>query len=128
MTIEASLCRMPQLMAYCCSACSLVSQRTKASGPSSLKSHASFGRADCYTSATCFYRPTRAMLKGMFGTKRSTASTEFDLREGVTVRHHTREWIETLTKDFELLELKEIPVHTMNGNSAEAFQWFGRKA
>jgi len=52
----------------------------------------------------------------------------FDLREGVTVRHHTREWIETLTKDFELLELEEIPVHTMNGNSAKAFQWFGRKA
>ena len=51
----------------------------------------------------------------------------FDLREGVTVRHHTREWIETLTKDFEQLELEEISVHTMNGNSAEAFQWFGRK-
>jgi len=51
----------------------------------------------------------------------------FDLREGVTVRHHTREWIEMLTKDFELLQLEEIPVHTMNGNSAEAFQWFGRK-
>ena len=51
----------------------------------------------------------------------------FDLNEGVTVRHHTREWIETLTKDFELLELEEISVHTMNGHSANAFQWFGRK-
>jgi len=51
----------------------------------------------------------------------------FDLREGVIVRHHTRGWIETLTKDFESLELEEISVHTMNGHSAKAFQWFGRK-
>ena len=52
----------------------------------------------------------------------------FDLREGVTVRHHDRAWIETLTKDFEVLHLEEIPVSTMNGNPATAFQWFGRKA
>jgi len=51
----------------------------------------------------------------------------FDLREGVIVRHHIRGWIETLTKDFESLELEEISVHTMNGHSAKAFQWFGRK-
>jgi len=51
----------------------------------------------------------------------------FDLREGVIVRHHTRGWIETLTKDFESLELEEISVHTMNSHSAKAFQWFGRK-
>ena len=51
----------------------------------------------------------------------------FDLGEGATVRHHTRGWIETLTKDFESLELEEISIHTMNGHSAKAFQWFGRK-
>jgi SAM-dependent methyltransferase len=51
----------------------------------------------------------------------------FDLSEGVTVRHHTRGWIEVLTKDFDSLELEEISVHTMNGHSAKAFQWFGRK-
>jgi SAM-dependent methyltransferase len=51
----------------------------------------------------------------------------FDLREGVTVRHHDRRWIETLTKDYELLELEEIPVKTMNGHPATAFQWYGRK-
>jgi SAM-dependent methyltransferase len=52
----------------------------------------------------------------------------FDLHEGLTVRHHDRAWIETLTKDFEVLHLEEIPVSTMNGNPATAFQWFGRKA
>jgi SAM-dependent methyltransferase len=51
----------------------------------------------------------------------------FDLREGVTVRHHDRGWIETLTNGFALLDLKEISVQTMNGNPASAFQWFGRK-
>ena len=51
----------------------------------------------------------------------------FDLSEGVTVRHHTRGWIEILTKDFDSLELEDISVHTMNGHSAKAFQWFGRK-
>jgi SAM-dependent methyltransferase len=50
----------------------------------------------------------------------------FDLREGVTVRHHERAWIETLTKDYELLNLEEIAVHTMNNHPATAFQWFGR--
>jgi hypothetical protein len=45
----------------------------------------------------------------------------------VTVRHHDRAWIETLTKDYELLELEEIPVKTMNGHPASAFQWYGRK-
>jgi SAM-dependent methyltransferase len=52
----------------------------------------------------------------------------FDLREGVTVRHHDRGWIETLTKDYEVLDLEEIPVKTMNGRPATAFQWFGKKS
>ncbi len=51
----------------------------------------------------------------------------FDLREGVTVRHHDAAWIKTLTRDYEELALEEIFVHTMNGHPATAFQWFGRK-
>jgi SAM-dependent methyltransferase len=51
----------------------------------------------------------------------------FDLREGVTVRHHDPKWIEELTKEHECLALDEIQVKTMNGNPAAAFQWFGRK-
>jgi SAM-dependent methyltransferase len=49
----------------------------------------------------------------------------FDLPEGVTVRHHDREWIETLTSDFTPVALDEMEVVTMNGNPAKAFQWFG---
>lgn len=51
----------------------------------------------------------------------------FDLPEGVTVRHHDRRWIETLTEHYELVALDEIEVITMNGHSALGFQWFGRK-
>jgi SAM-dependent methyltransferase len=51
----------------------------------------------------------------------------FDLPEGVTVRHHDPKWIETLTRDFEMLALDDLEVLTMNGNPAKAFQWFGLK-
>jgi len=51
----------------------------------------------------------------------------FDLPEGVTVRHHDPKWIETLTKDFDMVALDHIDVVTMNGNPANAFQWFGLK-
>jgi SAM-dependent methyltransferase len=51
----------------------------------------------------------------------------FDLPEGVTVRHHDPRWIEKLTQDFDTLALDNITVQTMNGNPAEAFQWFGLK-
>ncbi len=51
----------------------------------------------------------------------------FDLPEGVTVRHHDHEWIETLIKDFETIALDNIEVLTMNRNPAKAFQWFGLK-
>jgi hypothetical protein len=52
---------------------------------------------------------------------------QFDLSEGVTVRHHKRPWIEDLTKGFELRALDEIQVMTMNGHLSRAFQWFGRR-
>jgi ubiquinone/menaquinone biosynthesis C-methylase UbiE len=51
----------------------------------------------------------------------------FDLPEGVTVRHHDPKWIETLTSNFETVALDNIEVVTMNGNPAQAFQWFGLK-
>jgi SAM-dependent methyltransferase len=51
----------------------------------------------------------------------------FDLPEGVTMRHHERGWMEKLTADYEQMTMDEIPVQTMNGNVAKAFQWFGRK-
>ena len=51
----------------------------------------------------------------------------FDLPEGVTVRHHDRRWIETLTNQFDLVALDETQVTTMNGHAAHGFQWFGRK-
>ena len=51
----------------------------------------------------------------------------FDLPEGVTVRHHDRQWITTLTRDFEPVALDDIEVLTMNRNPAQAFQWFGLK-
>ena len=49
----------------------------------------------------------------------------FDLPEGVTVRHHDPKWIETITSDFKMVALDHIEVVTMNGNPANAFQWFG---
>lgn len=49
----------------------------------------------------------------------------FDLPEGVTVRHHDPKWIDTLTSEFEMVALDRIEVLTMNGNPANAFQWFG---
>ena len=49
----------------------------------------------------------------------------FDLPEGVTVRHHDPQWIETLTREFDMVALDPVEVLTMNGNPAKAFQWFG---
>jgi hypothetical protein len=51
----------------------------------------------------------------------------FELPEGVVVRHHSREWIEELTRSFESLEFEPFEVTTMNGNQSAAFQYLGRK-
>jgi len=50
----------------------------------------------------------------------------FELPEGVVVRHHEREWVDELTKDFERLEFKPFTVTTMNGNASSAFQYLGK--
>jgi len=46
----------------------------------------------------------------------------FQLDEGVMFRHHTRDWIKSLFHDFRESDEKLVPVKTMNGNKAEAFQ------
>jgi ubiquinone/menaquinone biosynthesis C-methylase UbiE len=52
----------------------------------------------------------------------------FELPEGVVVRHHTREWITELTREFMQLEYEPFTVTTMNGNASAAFQYLGRKS
>lgn len=51
----------------------------------------------------------------------------FKLPEGATFRHHTKEWIQTLTKDFEIITENPLIVKTMNGNIAKGFQIIARK-
>ena len=50
----------------------------------------------------------------------------FDLPEGVTLRHHSREWMAELTSGFEPLALEDIVLKTMNGHEARGFRWYGR--
>lgn len=51
----------------------------------------------------------------------------FELPEGAVLRHHDREWVESLTSDFKTIDFVEFEVETMNKNSARAFQLFARK-
>ena len=51
----------------------------------------------------------------------------FKLPEGAIFRHHTKEWIKTLTKDFEIISETPIIVETMNGNIANGFQLIAKK-
>lgn len=51
----------------------------------------------------------------------------FRLPEGATFRHHSREWIKTLMKNFEILIENPIIVKTMSGNIAEGFQLIVKK-
>jgi hypothetical protein len=50
----------------------------------------------------------------------------FRLPEGVVVRHHSEEWIRTLTEGFTALKFERFTVTTMNGNKSVAFQYLGR--
>src|ERR1035438_2043363 len=50
----------------------------------------------------------------------------FQLPEGVVVRHHSEEWIQSLTEAFDRLEYEPFTVTTMNGNTSAAFQYLGR--
>lgn len=51
----------------------------------------------------------------------------FTLPEGVTFRHHTKDWIASLVKDFKIKEEMIIEVKTMNGNIGKAFQMILQK-
>lgn len=51
----------------------------------------------------------------------------FSLPEGATFRHHTREWIQELFAGFTVVHEALVPVHTMNGAEAQAFQMLLRK-
>lgn len=51
----------------------------------------------------------------------------FRLPEGAVVRHHSREWIERLTRDFETLDMTEVDALTMNGHEVKALRYLGRK-
>ena len=51
----------------------------------------------------------------------------FSLPEGATLRHHTKEWIVSLVKDFTIQVEVMIEVKTMNKNSADAFQMIIQK-
>lgn len=51
----------------------------------------------------------------------------FELPEGVVVRHHTREWMAELLRDFQSVRFEPFEVTTMNGNRSAAFQYVGRK-
>jgi len=51
----------------------------------------------------------------------------FTLPEGVTFRHHPREWVMTLLGDFDIIVENGISVTTMNGHAAIAFQILARR-
>jgi len=50
----------------------------------------------------------------------------FQLPEGVVVRHHAEDFIESLTQVFDRVEYETFTVTTMNGNTSAAFQYLGR--
>ena len=50
----------------------------------------------------------------------------FQLPEGVVVRHHSEDFIQSLTEAFDRVEYETFTVTTMNGNISAAFQYLGR--
>ena len=51
----------------------------------------------------------------------------FRLPEGTILRHHSVEWIESLTSKIRIIHLSEMTVRTMNESLAKGFQYFGKK-
>ncbi|MEY4548197.1 MAG: hypothetical protein RL685_4392 [Pseudomonadota bacterium] len=51
----------------------------------------------------------------------------FRLPEGAVVRHHSRDWMEGLTADFERLDATQVEAVTMNGPAVRALRYLGRK-
>ncbi len=50
----------------------------------------------------------------------------FRLPEGVVVRHHSEDWIQSLTEAFDRLEYEPFTVTTMDGNTSATLQYLGR--
>lgn len=51
----------------------------------------------------------------------------FTIDESTIFRHHTRDWIKFLFKDFYVIQESELEVSTLKGNKANAFQIILRK-
>ena len=51
----------------------------------------------------------------------------FELPEGAVCRHHDKEWIKELLKDFKKMIFKEVVYTTMNGNKSNGFYYIGIK-
>jgi SAM-dependent methyltransferase len=52
----------------------------------------------------------------------------FRTEDGGIFRHHSMNWIEKLTMNFEKLHLIDVKVTTMNGHQAKGFQYLCRKS
>ena len=50
----------------------------------------------------------------------------FELEPGILFRHLSLAWVEELFSRFEQLDLRDVPIVTMNGNRAKGFQFIGR--
>ena len=51
----------------------------------------------------------------------------FELPEGAIVRHHTKEWIRELLKQFNEIIFEDVEYITMNGNKSNGFYYIGKK-
>ena len=51
----------------------------------------------------------------------------FEFPEGGVFRHHSKEWIIELLKDFETIKFEDLIFTTMNGHKSNAFYYFGKK-
>ena len=80
-----------------------------------------------YISDLWLQHDDRNRARYQLGESRLGAYGVFELPEGVVLRHHDREWIRELTAGFSQVALDDLTVETMNGHTAQGFQWFGRR-
>jgi SAM-dependent methyltransferase len=52
---------------------------------------------------------------------------KFRLPDGLTLRHHSREWFDELLADFRVEHVADLDARTMNGNPAHINQFWARK-
>lgn len=51
----------------------------------------------------------------------------FELSEGAVLRHHSKDYLLELTKEFEELVFEETIYDTMNGHKSNGFYYIGKK-